>query len=189
MKKKRPTCASPGQRRYRLGHGPRLSVEKASDLHAKAGDAWTNRLVEWKWSRLYAAGEHCLYAVIEHGHPREVVALFALHPTARKVGTLSATRLDYFEVQPTRRGGPLPGAVLGFVARFSDDLRRDALVLDALPAAAGFYEKHGGSALPGWSPPGTPPSRPNGRIALGYVGATLQTLQEVADALEDQNDA
>lgn len=140
--------------------------------------------MEWKWIRLYAAGEHCLYAVIEHGHPREVVALFALHPTARKVGTLSATRLDYFEVQPTRRGTTVPRAALAFLARFSADLQRDALVLAALPDATSFYKKLGAQtgSPKGWS-------APKGLVALGIVGATPTELEEAADAIEDQNDA
>ncbi len=172
--KRRPTCASPKPRQYRPGKGPALTLEKASDRHAKAADAWRRRLVEWDWSRIYVGGNHCLYAVIEHGDSPEVVALVAWHPTPRKVGSRSATRLDFFEVMPTKRGSTLPRAALAFLARFCADLRRDALRVTPLPDAASFYTKLGAEA---GSPKGW--AAPKRLVALGFVDAKARRAREI----------
>ena len=182
----RLTCPDPLPRTWRLTRtGVEARFVKASLSYVRAVEArWSEygRLVEWSWPRVYADAAHCVYALVEVGSldPDAAVALFALWPKELKLQNTKATRLDFFELDPTRRGGVQGTLAFAAFTRLSADFGRAAIVLGALDVdkARAWYLVRGGTlGVAGWKVP-------RGLTPIGFSGAKLTALVEDADAIE-----
>lgn len=152
-------------------------------LLARADRAWppmrrpADAHLHWRWSAIAARARERFALVAPDGEPLALWCSARSRPVRLLRGLFY--RLDYVEVDPTRRGTALGPFTFAVCATRALELGCDGLVLGSLAEAGPFYERLGGERRreAGWR---------EGPDLLPYVfdRETLEGLQERARDVE-----
>ena len=100
---------------------------------------------DWSWQALYEQAAEIFVVLRED---QSVAAWASWDETPRQLPSGLAYRLDFFEVDPARRGDGITAAIgIAVVATRALELGAASVVLGSLPDSASFYQAAG--AMPG----------------------------------------